>query len=260
MNTNMQISLQALTPGEALKRLAARAAFISGHADDYWEGLALGGSAARLLLGGEDAGFVCYYTDAEAGVTRLTAFHTERAYELYAQRAFAQARALTGAQEAYVPTGDTQYLNLALDSQKRVETHSLVFTLGERDVKPARFDMSCLRLATPEDERDILDEYGVLENIRLGKYYVLRAQGKFLGQGFYNEMRVTPHIACIGMSVAPEWRMQGVGRSIIIHLTQICKAKGKTPLCGCYVKNTASQRTLESAGFIPDSRLLRVIF
>ena len=44
-------------------------------------------------------------------------------------------------------------------------------------------------VASPSDEADILDTVGVTENIALGKYYIMRKNGVFLGQGFLTNIR-----------------------------------------------------------------------
>jgi hypothetical protein len=52
----------------------------------------------------------------------------------------------------------------------------------------------------------------------------------------------------------------GIGRSIIIHLRNICIEKGLTPMAGCWYYNHNSKNTLESTGFITKTRLLRIDF
>jgi GNAT superfamily N-acetyltransferase len=69
-----------------------------------------------------------------------------------------------------------------------------------------------------------------------------------------------PGAASIGMSVHPDFRRKGVGRSIIMHLADICREKGVTPHCGCWYYNHNSKATSESAGFVAQTRLLNVFF
>ncbi len=63
-----------------------------------------------------------------------------------------------------------------------------------------------------------------------------------------------------GMFTNPKYRQQGVGRSIILHLKEICNEKGIIPLPGCWYYNHESKKTLESAGYISRTRLLRIEF
>ena len=127
-------------------------------------------------------------------------------------------------------------------------------------VRSPEFGRELLRLATLEDAVDILDSEGVEENIQLGKYYVMRQEGAFLGQGFFNPNLLAPGAASIGMSVHPDHRQKGVGRSIIMHLAAMCHEQGLTPVCGCWYYNENSKRTLESVGFITQTRALKVWF
>ena len=150
-----------------------------------------------------------------------------------------------------------------MDFHKRLEMQAYFFTCGNRAVRPVRppaYPRELLKVAVPSDETDILDKEGVAENIALGKYYVMRENGIFLGQGFYNELQLIPNTASIGMSVHPDFRRKGIGRSIIIHLSDICREKGITPCCGCWYYNHNSKATLESAGFIAQTRFLNVFF
>ena len=71
---------------------------------------------------------------------------------------------------------------------------------------------------------------------------------------------LAPTQASIGMSVYPDHRCKGVGRSIIMHLTEISREKRFTPICGCWYYNHNSKLTLESAGFVSKTRLLNVHF
>ena len=63
-----------------------------------------------------------------------------------------------------------------------------------------------------------------------------------------------------GMFSKEDKRRNGVGRSIIIHLKSICHEMGVTPVPGCWYYNINSKKTLESAGYISKSKLLRFTF
>ncbi|GAB4114986.1 MAG: hypothetical protein Fur005_23330 [Roseiflexaceae bacterium] len=63
-----------------------------------------------------------------------------------------------------------------------------------------------------------------------------------------------------GMLAKASRRGQGIGRSIILHLKAIVQEQGLIPVPGCWYYNTNSRRTLESAGYITRSKLLRIGF
>ena len=60
----------------------------------------------------------------------------------------------------------------------------------------------------------------------------------------------------IGMLVDKKYRKQGYGTFIIQYLTEYCHSQGWRPTCGCDVKNSASRKCLEKAGYITKHRLL----
>lgn len=233
----------------------AYVASMTGVNDDFWEEHILESQMWRIALHGETIGFFGIH-----GGENLTCFHTPRAWLRHAQPAFQQMLAELQPRYAYVPTRDEPFLSLAMDAHTLVEKQAYFFMPGDAAVRPPEYGRNLLALATPQDEADILDTEGVAENIHLGKYYVLRENGVFLGQGFFNRNQLVPGSASIGMSVHPDHRQKGVGRSIIMHLAELCREQGITPVCGCWYYNHNSKRTLESAGFVTQTRLLKVWF
>ena len=226
---------------------------IPGVLDDFWEEHVLG---SQLYAIQSDDGVV-----GALGLHQkenLTFFHVPQIR--LAQHAFSLALDALKPRYAYAPTNDELFLSLCMDHPVKIDRQAYFFSVGDASVRPAEFSRALLTLARPEDEKDILDTEHVAENIRLGKYYIMRENGVFLGQGFLNSHQLTPNTVSIGMSVHPEHRQRGVGRSIILHLADICREKGMTPVCGCWYYNHNSKRTLESAGFITKTRLLKLWF
>jgi GNAT superfamily N-acetyltransferase len=163
-------------------------------------------------------------------------------------------------QYSFVPTNDELLVSLCMDKQAKIEMQAYFFKHSGNVVRPPEYSRGLLTLAVPSDKADILDNENVAENIALGKYYVMRENGVFLGQGFFNRHTLIANAASIGMSVHPDFRQRGIGRSIIMHLADICREKGLTPYCGCWYYNYNSKATLESAGFVTQTRLLKVWF
>ena len=56
------------------------------------------------------------------------------------------------------------------------------------------------------------------------------------------------------------YRHQGIGRSVLLHLSTICKAKGRKPIANCPSSSISTFRTLYSAGFIAPSSIIKVFF
>ena len=230
-------------------------ASLTGVNDDFWEGHIGNSQIYSIRLSGQAIGLCGVY-----GQENLTFFYIEKALLRHAQPAFASMLKTLKPQYAFVPTNDELLMSLCMDRHVKIEMQAYFFNLGCAAVRPPEYERSLLTLASPGDEADILDKEGVAENIALGKYYVMRKDGNFLGQGFFNKLTLMPNAASIGMSVHPDFRRRGVGRSIIMRLADICREQGLTPHCGCWYYNHNSKATLESAGFVTQTRLLKVWF
>src|SRR5262245_42420948 len=55
----------------------------------------------------------------------------------------------------------------------------------------------------------------------------------------------------IFMSIAEPFRRRGLGAFLVQELKRVCLEAGSIPAARCNVDNTASQRTLQKAGFVP---------
>ena len=228
---------------------------LTGVVDDFWEEHIL--MADIYLIHNEEKTVGCFAIHSK---DKITMFYIRCEYIHMAQDIFKRILSDFCVQTAFVATCDLLFLNLCLDFHKKVELQAYFFNHSGNIVRPQEYSRDLLKLAVPSDEADILDNENVTQNIVLGKYYVMRENGVFIGQGFFNMHTLIPGTASIGMSVHPDFRRKGVGRSIIMHLADICREKGITPHCGCWYYNHNSKATLESAGFVPQTRLLNVFF
>jgi len=228
---------------------------LTGVVDDFWEEHIL--TADVYIICEDEQSIGCF---AIHNNEKITMFYIRPAYISIAQDVFKKILSDFKVQTAFVVTCDSLFLNLCMDFHKRIEMQAYFFNYGCMTVRSPEYSSELLKVAIPSDEADILDKERVTENIALGKYYVMRENGIFLGQGFFNELKLIPKTASIGMSVHPDFRRKGVGRSIIMHLVNICHNKGITPNCGCWYYNHNSKATLESAGFVAQTRLLNVFF
>jgi GNAT superfamily N-acetyltransferase len=55
----------------------------------------------------------------------------------------------------------------------------------------------------------------------------------------------------IYMAIAEPFRRRGLGAFLVQELKRICYEQGSVPAARCNVNNTASQLTLQKAGFVP---------
>ena len=228
---------------------------ITGVNDDFWEEHVLDSKIYRVESAEQPIG-LCGVNNQE----NLTFFYIQPIFLRHAQQAFTVMLDVLKPKYAFVPTNDELLVSLCMDRYDKIEMQAYFWKHGGAIVRPPEYPRELLSLAVPGDESDILDKEGVAENIALGKYYIMRDNGVFLGQGFFNKHSLIPNSASIGMSVHPDFRQKGVGRSIIMHLVEICREKGITPYCGCWYYNHNSKATLASAGFVTQTRLLKIWF
>ena len=234
---------------------------ITGTNDDFWEGHVVGSQIYSVELSGQVIG-LCGINNQE----NLTFFYIQPAFLRHAQPAFSVMLEVLKPKYAFVPTNDELLMSLCMDKQVKIEMQAYFWKHGGSIVRPAEYSRELLTLAKPNDETDIMemeddeDREEVAERIAEGKYYVMRENGIFLGRGNFHKHMIIPNVVSIGMAVHPNFRLRGVGRSIIMHLADICHENGLKPYCGCWYYNHNSKATLESAGFVSQTRLLKVWF
>ena len=107
-----------------------------------------------------------------------------------------------------------------------------------------------IRRATPEDAPQILSH-----ELDAGAKWVIEAEGKIAGAGdilcHYNR----PY-GDIYMKVAEPFRRRGLGAYLVQELKRICYEGGNVPAARCNLKNLASRKTLQKAGFVPCGHIL----
>lgn len=167
--------------------------------------------------------------------------------------------------KAYVPTCDELLLSLCLDKHKKVNLQAYFFEDGKKQVRQAEYGRELLYKATLKDLPDIISITGNFvdrheERINKGELYILKKNGIFLGMGVLVDDVLMKNCGCTGMFTNEKYRQKGIGRSIIMHLKDICREEGKTPIAGCWYYNYNSKRTLESTGYITKTRLLKIEF
>jgi GNAT superfamily N-acetyltransferase len=85
--------------------------------------------------------------------------------------------------------------------------------------------------------------------------WVVEAEGKVAGAGdilfHYNR----PY-GDIYMKIAEPFRRRGLGSYLVQELKRVCYEGGNVPAARCNVKNAASRKTLQRAGFVPCGHIL----
>jgi hypothetical protein len=168
-----------------------------------------------------------------------------------------------------VATCDQLFLSLCLDFHKKIEMQAYFFdgtVMG--DVRPAEYGREFLLEVKPEELPEVKANTGDffdfvsaawMESGEI-KLYQLRVHDEVLGYGIIVPNTMLTKYWANGMITLVKNRQKGVGRSIQLHLGDICRENGYIPISGCWYYNHLSKKTIESAGRYTKTRLLNVLF
>ncbi|WP_232316973.1 GNAT family N-acetyltransferase [Paenibacillus sp. D9] len=199
------------------------------------------------------------------GEALLTQFHIRPPWLKHSQELFGQVMEVHSIHSLLLPTCDELFLSLALDRGFPIRKQAYMFQEGipwHAVPAPASSEAHFRPAELGDAEKigsvcgEFLDQYE--QRIASGELFVLFRGDLLLGIGVLEKSRLFEGTASIGMFVNESCRNQGAGRSLILRLRQWCAERGLTPVCGCGYGNEASKRTLESAGMVTKTRLLRI--
>lgn len=226
--------------------------------DDFLEDFILESKFYSIEIGSEKCGFF--------GVNNklLTILYIDDLYFAKGNRIFESIKNTYTPKDAFIPTTDIAALSIILENYKEIKIQALHFLDSGRLVRSAEFGKEHFRLAKmadlaeiQESAGDFLDDYETI--IAAKELYVLEKKEEILGIGIVVRNKIMENCISIGVFTKESKRELGVGRSIVLHLKDVAHRLGMTPVAGCWYYNTNSRLTLESAGYITKSKLLRVI-
>ena len=220
-------------------------------------------SSTRILINEQEIGAFGIHQD-----TLLTHFHLTRPARRFGQQVFAEVLKQSKVSAAYVPTGDEFFLSHAIDYDhyKNLKKQAYFFVEGSPELKPDQSanDLT-YRLAQPADAEairavsgDFLDKHE--ERIQNRQLHVGLRGDQLIAIGVIEYSHLLRQHASIGMFTHAAYRQQGIGTLTIRYMRNVCHAEGVTPIAGCWYYNYESKQTLEAAGMITQTRLLRFEF
>jgi hypothetical protein len=235
---------------------------LTGITDGYFEHHVLHSEFHKIEVGGMDAGYFAVYRGE--GKRMLTQFYVRKEFVHISQPIFREILGKYEIGTAYAPTCDELFLSLCLDNRKEIEMQAYFFdSEPKRPVRDPEFGRSCLSAV-------LKSEYGEMNEKTNGFFagpipgesmiYKLSSGSEVLGYGQIIPCELREGFWDIGMIVLEPHHQKGAGRSIIMHLSDICRENGHKPVAGCWYYNHNSKRTLESAGLHSGTRLLHIIF
>ncbi|MEO8183022.1 MAG: GNAT family N-acetyltransferase [Deltaproteobacteria bacterium] len=197
------------------------------------------------------------------GKDLITQFSLEPAYQRFGQAAFQALRKLENVAAAFVPTCDEFYLAHAIDDYRQLAKQAYFFQGLPTTSKAEEADKFSLKPATAADEDVIREQSGELfgdvgERIERGELFSTYRGDACVGFGVMARSQFQRDVASIGMFTLEPFRCMGVGAATILLLMEACSRRGMRAVAGCWYYNHASKRTLERAGMIARTRLLRV--
>jgi hypothetical protein len=226
--------------------------------DNFLESYILGSAFYLIEINGQRCGFF--------GVNEnlLTILFIDELHFTFGNQVLAEIKGRYPVKEAFVPTTDLAALSILLEDFKEIKIQALHFSDTAKNVRPAEFGREYFRKAELADlaeieqiAGDFLEDYAA--KIKAEELFVLEKDEELLGIGVLEKNRIMENCMGTGMLTKESQRGRGVGRSIILHLKAMVYEMGMTPVPGCWYYNTNSRKTLESAGYITKSKLLRVI-
>lgn len=225
--------------------------------DDFLEDWILESKIFSIEVGEEKCGFFGLNGNL------LTIFFLDDLHFDQGNRVFQEIKRLHAPKEAFIPTTDLSALAIVLEAYHEINIQALHFLDTLRIVRPAEYGKEYFRLAVRKDLEEIKDIAGDFledyeEKIVTQELYVLEKEDELLGIGVLVRNRLMDNCIGTGMLTKESHRGKGVGRSIILHLKDVAYGIGLTPVPGCWYYNTNSRKTLESAGYVTKSKLLRI--
>ena len=230
---------------------------LSARYDSYLENAVIESQFYRVSIDGREAGAIAVHDN-----TLLTYFHLVGPARQQAADVWARAMAEFPITAAYVPTCDEQFLSQALEDFREIKKQACIFQEGSpvssrsdarvtyRPAKPS--DAAEIR-ALSGDFLDPLEQRLKDREVRAGSI-----GGEIVAVGLAEPSRFFDGYASIGMFTHEGHRNRGTGTATIRHMRDVCRAEGITPVAGCWYYNHGSRRTLEAAGMVTQTRLLRI--
>ncbi len=239
---------------------------LTGVMDDFVERHMIEAEWYKININKETIGFITLFKEKED--VRITSFFLKQNFYPYAQDVFKDI--LTGykIKTAYVLTCDELFLSLCLDNHKTIKMQAYMFNgTFKVDMKEPKYHRSCLYKVSADEMQtvrmltgDFFDDCSTDDLNKKYYLYCLKENETPLGYGIIVPNKIQKDYWACGMITLKEHRKKGVGRSIQIHLGDICRENNAIPISGCWYYNHLSKKTIESAGRYTKTRLLEVLF
>ncbi|HVZ36013.1 MAG TPA: GNAT family N-acetyltransferase [Polyangiaceae bacterium] len=254
----MQIGFAPTESAELRAEMHHHLASLPGAMDEFLEEHVRSSKHRVISVGGSRAGFASIHQGS-----LITQFSLEPAFQCFGQAAFHALRKLECVRTAFVPTYDEFYLSHAIDDYRQLTKQAYFFEALTKTHATGQAQEYRLHPANAAAEHLIRDRTGDLfgnlaERLQRGELFSTDRAGECVGFGVLSRSEYQPGVASIGMFTIERFRGLGVGTATISLLIEECTRRGLRAVAGCWYYNHASKRTLERAGMITKTRLLRL--
>jgi predicted acetyltransferase len=231
---------------------------LSSRIDSFLEDHIVGSHHYRIIIAGEEAGFASIRQES-----LITQFALIEWQKRHGQLVFQQLRKLEQVQAAFVPTCDEFFLAHALDDYRHLAKQAYFFSVGRPAQKRQVIHSLSLRQADQEDLLFIKQQSGdffepVEQYIRAQELFLVHMDNACVGFGLIDKSAVYDDVGSIGMYTIERYRRSGVGTATIQLLIEECDRRGLGVVAGCWYYNHNSKKTLERAGMMTQTRLLKI--
>jgi RimJ/RimL family protein N-acetyltransferase len=254
----MQVSFARVESSDVEHDISRHLQSLSRPIDSFLEDHVRDSKHYIIRVLGDRAGFASIYSGG-----LITQFSLDPAYQRFGQAAFQALRKLENVGSAFVPTCDEFYLSHAIDDYRQLLKQAYFFEARPSSSSVAAAGGYALKVASASDEAAIRAHSGDLfgdlgQRIARGELFLTDRAGVCVGFGVMAKSHLQPGVASVGMFTLEAYRGAGVGAATIALLIQECSTHRMRAVAGCWYYNHASKRTLERAGMITGTRLLKV--
>lgn len=212
----------------------------------------------RTIIAGESAGFTSIHNEG-----LITQFALDDRFKQHGQAVFQRVRKLAQVQSAFVPTSDEFFLTHALDDYRQLAKQAYFFRLGHLAADHPGARSLSLRLAAEADSAFIEQQSGdffkpAARYIEAQELFLVEGRDGCVGFGLIDRSALYSDVGSIGMYIIERFRRSGMGAATIVLLIEECQRQGLHPVAGCWYYNHTSKKTLERAGMISQTRLLKI--
>jgi len=249
-------------PVDQIETLQSAIQALSAPIDSYLEDHILSAEFHAVAYGTtkEQIGHIAIH-----GGSLLTQFYLQPWARRWGQSLYREIIRRLGLTAALVPTCDEFFLSHALDDYVDLHKQAYFFVTGAPvapwdDMPGLHFRQATMtdHAATAALNDGFIDK--LEERIARGEIHIGALDGAVVALGIRERGRLLPDCASIGMLVAQAHRQQGIGTRMIRYLRSVCEGQGLQPLAGCAYDNPLSKRTLEAAGMVTTTQLLRISY